>query len=370
MPLLPSSSSSAASAVASARLPGFLRPGGVHIDQQKQLFNSLNQQERQRLQAAYSPESPFSIVHAVHESIRGQNRYNDIVPYKHSQILIGASSLHQSPSSFINANRITAPPSLRSSLPANWRGYIATQAPLPQTQSRFWRMVYEQNVHVIVCLTAVSHDRSQRAQKAERYWPLVGETDELDKDLHVRNLDIIDDQEKVAYRHFEIWDPTDTTSKRRQLLLVHYQGWPDHGVPTKSNDLRDILYKIRAWKSEQSHQQQQTLANKDFGPMVVHCSAGCGRTGTFCVIDTVLSVLEQTGYPNLALSPSGYKPNATDVQTISQSEQRQLDDSYDWKGDRDIIYETLSSFRQERMLMVQTAVQYRFCYEVVRDLCE
>ncbi|KAF9992425.1 hypothetical protein BGZ79_003088 [Entomortierella chlamydospora] len=296
----------------------------------------------------------------------------DIVPYKHSQIHIyaGASTPVLYPLTFINANRITAPSSLRSSLPAEWRGYIATQAPLPQTQSRFWRMVSEQNVHVIVCLTAVSHDRSQRGQKAERYWPLAGETDEFDRDLHVRNLDKSDEEGKVVYRHFEIWNPIDTASERRQLLFVHYQGWPDHGVPSKTDDLRDILYKIRAWKSEQQRQPQQASHQKDFGPIVVHCSAGCGRTGTFCVIDTILSVLEKIRYPHLALSPSGFDPNDASVQAGEQSPQGQQGDVYDWQGDRDVIYETLGSFRQERMLMVQTASQYSFCYEAVRDLCQ
>jgi hypothetical protein len=87
-------------------------------------------------------------------------------------------------------------------------------------------MVYEQNVHVIVCLTAVSHDRFNRGPKAERYWPRAGQTDELDKDLHVKNLDSIDEQGPIACRHFDIWNPNDArTHKTRKVLLVHYQGW-------------------------------------------------------------------------------------------------------------------------------------------------
>ncbi|KAF9354606.1 hypothetical protein BGX34_010906 [Mortierella sp. NVP85] len=291
------------------------------------------------------------------------NRYNNILPYKHSQVLIGEYDPDQPELSYINANRIAAPPTLRSSLPTTWGGYIATQAPLPNTQTQFWRMVYQENVHVIVCLTAVSHDRLNRGPKAERYWPRAGETDQLDKDLHVKNLDSVDKQDQTVYRHFDVWNPSDTRSdKRRKVLLVHYQGWPDHGVPTKTDDLRDILYKIRAWKSEQLEQQQQPL---DFGPMVVHCSAGCGRTGTFCVVDTALSILEHSKYPHLAPSPSGGSQN-----TPQTEDQGQKSDGYDWEGDRDIIHEALSSFRNERMLMVQTAPQYGFCYKAVQDLCQ
>ncbi|KAG0324440.1 hypothetical protein BGZ99_001822 [Dissophora globulifera] len=223
-------------------------------------------------------------------------------------------------------------------------------------------MVFEQNVHVIVCLTAVSPNRASRSQKAEQYWPPAGETDFLDQsDLCVRNVDSVDSEDQVAYRHFEIWNPLDTEdgARRHNVLLVHYQGWPDHGVPSKTTDLRDILYRIRAWKAD----QQQTSGTTDFGPMVVHCSAGCGRTGTFCVVDTVLSVLEYTRYPHMAApSPSGH--------TMPVSSQQGTGDAvYDWRSDRDIIFESLTSFREERMLMVQTAAQYSFCYTVARDLC-
>ncbi|KAF9431382.1 hypothetical protein BGZ76_000377 [Entomortierella beljakovae] len=228
-------------------------------------------------------------------------------------------------------------------------------------------MIFEQNVHVIVCLTGVSHDRLNRGPKAERYWPMAGKTDELDKDLFVKNIDSVDGQDKVAYRHLEIWNPIDTVTAKRSVLLVHYQGWPDHGVPSKSNDLRDIFYKIREWKLEQAVGQDGLM---DFGPTVVHCSAGCGRTGTFCVIDTVLSILEYVKYPNLAPSPSGYNPYGENGQSVDPTPQGQQGDKYDWESDRDIIYESLDSFRKERMLMVQTPVQYNFCYDTVRDLCQ
>ncbi|KAG0367665.1 Tyrosine-protein phosphatase non-receptor type 9, partial [Mortierella sp. AD032] len=136
-------------------------------------------------------------------------------------------------------------------------------------------------------------------------------------------------------------------------------GWPDHGVPRNSNNLRDILYTIRSWK-----QNQKTVNNHvgDFGPTVVHCSAGCGRTGTFCVIDVSLSVLEHVGYPHIA-------PHTLRVQEQALADTRTQQQQYDWNQDADIIFEALDAFRQERMLMVQTPAQYQFCYGVVRDLC-
>ncbi|KAF9113796.1 hypothetical protein BGW39_003579, partial [Mortierella sp. 14UC] len=284
---------------------------------------------------------------------------NDIVPYKHSQIVVTGG-----PQTYINANRITAPPALRSSLPTGFAGYIATQAPLPETQATFWGMVKDQQVHVIVCLTAVDPDRRRRAAKAEQYWPQAGQTDQFGPHLSVRNLDASNSNNEVVYRNLELWDPSlPATTPRRPILLVHYQGWPDHGVPRNSDNLRDMLYTIRSWKHN-----QKTINHHDgnFGPAVVHCSAGCGRTGTFCVIDTSLSVLEHVGYPHIAPHSLRVQEQA---QTDARNQQQQRDDAYDWNQDTDIISVALDSFRKERMLMVQTPGQFQFCYGVVRDLC-
>lgn len=384
-----------------SRLPGFLRLDSITtaraaVETQHRLFAQLNNMERQRTQAAFAPSSPFSVLHAVQDSTREQNRCKhlsyisytqasskqtisdpwtyfldtDILPYRHSQVLVGSSSSTALlPQHFINANRISAPVRLRSSLPDDWRGYIATQAPLPQTQSCFWRMILEQNVHVIVCLTAVSPDRSKRAQKAERYWPLAGETDEFENDIRVRNMETANHHDQIiAYHQFEVWNAS-SSEPRRLVLLAHYQGWPDHGVPQTSNDIRDMLYRIRAWKQEQEQRLSLQGNRVDLGPTVVHCSAGCGRTGTFCVVDTALTVLEYTGYPHLkSLGASTYCQMGSAQQNALSRTVTQ--DQYSWQGNRDIVFESLDSFREERMMMVQTASQFSFCYQAVRELCK
>ncbi|KAG0336010.1 hypothetical protein BG004_008232 [Podila humilis] len=353
-----------------SRLPAFLRfdaSSRATVEAQYALFAQLNLLEQQRAQAALNAASPLSVLHAVQDSTRELNRYSDILPYRHSQVTTGSPSTTQiTHDNYINANRISVPAQLQSSLPENWRGYIATQAPLPDTQGRFWQMILEQNVHVIVCLTAVRDDRTRRA-KAERYWPLAGETDIFERNnVHVKSLDKENQpiNRIVAYRHFEIWNPA-SSEPRRSVLQVHYQGWPDHGVPGNTKDLGDMLAQIRTWKQDQ---EQKLGGHIDFGPAVVHCSAGCGRTGTFCVVDTSLSVLEHTGYPYLKRARAGTGVAASPVHM--ESEARTPQDQYHWTSSRDIIFEALNSFRQDRMLMVQTAPQYSFCYHVVRDLCE
>ncbi|KAF9143307.1 hypothetical protein BGX30_000825 [Mortierella sp. GBA39] len=341
-------------------LPGFLRPEartsrGYH---QNQAFEGIESQEVDRLEQAYGrDETLFSIHEAKLPNTVKLNRYSNVLPYQHSRVMVNG------PMPFMNANRITAPPALRTSLPADFAGYIATQAPLPETQTNFWRMVRDQNVHVIVCLTSVSANRTQRGHKAEQYWPNAGQTDRFGPDLSVRSLDSTNSDSEVVYRNLELWDPSSDANPRRSILLAHYQGWPDHGVPRSSSSLRDIMYTIRSWKR---NQQAANNHKGNFGPTLVHCSAGVGRTGTFCVIDTALSVLEHIRYPHLA--PHSLRDASLQEQALNLMVQ--AEDAYNWNQDRDLVFEILNAFRTERMMMVQTTGQYQFCYAAVKDLCQ
>ncbi|KAG0368489.1 hypothetical protein BGX24_002801, partial [Mortierella sp. AD032] len=105
----------------SANLPAFLRP------------------EAKTSKASYQSKAFEKLTHLEYDRL---DEDNDILPFKHSQVVVNSG-----PQQYINANRITSPPTLRSSLPADFTGYIATQAPLPETQATFWRMVKEQQVH-------------------------------------------------------------------------------------------------------------------------------------------------------------------------------------------------------------------------------
>ncbi|KAF9323268.1 Tyrosine-protein phosphatase non-receptor type 3 [Linnemannia elongata] len=305
-------------------LPGFLRPEArtSRAHHQHQAFEGIESQEADRLELAYGrDETLFSFREATLPHTVKLNRYSNVLPYHHSRVMVNG------PMPFMNANRITAPPALRTSLPADFAGYIATQAPLPETQSNFWRMVLDQNVHVIVCLTSVSTDRTRRGHKAEQYWPNAGQTDQFGPDLWVRNLDSTDSNNEVVYRNLELWDPSSDANTRRPILLAHYQGWPDHGVPRSSNSLRDIMYTIRSWKrNQQAHIR----------------------------------------YPHFASHPL----RDASLQEQALNLMVQAEDAYNWNQERDLVFEILNAFRTERMLMVQTTGQYQFCYAVVKDLCQ
>ncbi|KAF9584169.1 Tyrosine-protein phosphatase non-receptor type 6 [Lunasporangiospora selenospora] len=401
------SSASRNSAIAAARLPGFLRPTGSTTrasDFYHQYFRRLEKLEHDRLQHASHSNAEFNLSFAVKDQVRDLNRYSDILPYAHSQVSVGLD-----------------PPRTAGITPAAWANAVkaGTVPSSPLADS------YINANFISAPASLLSEDRRRRGPKAERYWPLAGQSDRYEYNLAdskklvvvVKNEDRVDSQDPVTYRRLVVnhWvmesvsqgqgqdqgqpQPQQPHGPGREVLLVHYQAWPDHGVPTQTTDLRNVLHEIRTWKAMQT---QQALARSEqavFGPTVVHCSAGCGRTGTFCVIDTVLSVLEHTQFPHLAapftptatlplsslaVSPEGVSQGSrgdggaagdggnhlhSTARGVSASGKSQNPSWYDFEGDRDIVYEALESFRQDRMLMVQTAAQYSFCYNVVYDFC-
>lgn len=120
----------------------------------------------------------------------------------------------------------------------------------------------------------------------------------------------------------------------RIIHHFHYGGWEDYGVP--DNPLGTLKLVELARKS-QTELKQQYKQNANDGPMIVHCSAGCGRTGAFCTIDTVIQRLSNIDY-------------------LTEEEKA---------GEIDLICQTVSKFREQRMSMVQTLRQLVFVYEAI-----
>lgn len=112
----------------------------------------------------------------------------------------------------------------------------------------------------------------------------------------------------------------------RIITQLQYTGWMDFGVPDSPEG---ILQLVKAADSAQVEYESSNPAA--VGPMVVHCSAGCGRSGAFCAIDTVIRRL-----------------------TRSQEGQH-----------KDLLFDTISRFREQRVSMVQTLRQFVFCYETI-----
>ncbi|MEJ1282806.1 hypothetical protein NN561_013768 [Cricetulus griseus] len=146
--------------------------------------------------------------------------------------------------------------------------YIATQGSLPETFGDFWRMIWEQRSATVVMMTKLE-ERSR--VKCDQYWPTRGtETHGL---VQVTLLDTV---ELATYcvRTFALYK--NGSSEKREVRQFQFTAWPDHGVPEHPTPFLAFLRRVK------------TCNPPDAGPMVVHCSAGVGRTGCFIVIDAML----------------------------------------------------------------------------------
>ncbi|XP_020778053.2 receptor-type tyrosine-protein phosphatase beta-like isoform X2 [Boleophthalmus pectinirostris] len=192
------------------------------------------------------------------EANQNKNRYPYIVPYDHCRVRLSVQN--QNPySDYINASYVPGG--------GTERDFICTQGPLPHTVADFWRMVWEQNVQIIVMVTALRH---KDIILCEKYWPLEPGTAQHGR-IHVTTMnrkqgpDCVITTLKLQQRDF----PTDRT-----VTHYYYSSWPDLGIPKEPASLCAFTEHVR--------QHLETLPR--LGPTVVHCSAGVGRSGTFVAL--------------------------------------------------------------------------------------
>lgn len=197
------------------------------------------------------------------------NRYKDILPYDDQRIHL-ARGEHE----YINASPV------RVALPAGHVAqYIACQAPKENTSGDFWAMVWEHNVNVVCMLTSLVE---AGRNKSCCYWPgHVG--DETDYDAFRVTLESEEIEGCVIYRKLSLCDLHNTRAAARAVHHIQYTGWPDTGVPT---DGRDFLFTLETAQQAKRH-------TRATGPVVVHCSAGIGRTGVFITLEVALALLQE-----------------------------------------------------------------------------
>ncbi|PIK52742.1 putative tyrosine-protein phosphatase 99A-like [Apostichopus japonicus] len=217
----------------------------------------------------------FPALAGSDEGNKLKNRYTNIVAYDHTRVCLQTLPGHPD-SHYINANYIDS---------YNQQcAYIATQGPLKNTIEDFWRMVWEQKCHVIVMITKLE-ERGRR--KCERYWPPKGMAERF-RDIEVS----LDGKEKFCtyvLRTFHLKYKPRRHGKAQERIVKHYHytDWPDHGVPSHTLPVLDYV-------------QRSSEANpEDGGPIIVHCSAGVGRTGTYIVIDSMLKQIQDVGKVNV-----------------------------------------------------------------------
>uniref|UniRef100_A0A8C3B2R8 Receptor-type tyrosine-protein phosphatase F n=1 Tax=Cyclopterus lumpus TaxID=8103 RepID=A0A8C3B2R8_CYCLU len=246
------------------------------------------------------PGQQFTWENSNMEVNKPKNRYANVIAYDHSRVVL--TSVDAVPGSdYINSNYIDGY--------RKQNAYIATQGPLPETLSDFWRMVWEQRSNTIVMMTRLEE---KSRVKCDQYWPSRGtETYGM---IQVTMLDTVE-LATYSVRTFALYK--NGSSEKREVRQFQFMAWPDHGVPEYPTPILAFLRRVKACNPS------------DAGPMVVHCSAGVGRTGCFIVIDAMLERMKH---------------------------EKSVD-----------IYGHVTCMRAQRNYMVQTEDQYIFIHEALLE---
>lgn len=301
-------------------------------------FNKIEKSEQARLRTAITNHCPDNHVpnicspsalcpgcdNTYYKIPKGieygfKNRYNNIWPYEHSRV-----KLIKSPNplklddydDYFNANYISFPKI------SNFK-YIATQNPLQATYEDFWKTIWSNRINIIICLNIqlpanlVGQDRKYfDDQEFKRSGIKITNNELIEQDFNIRKLTLAKDD------------------KVRSVYHLEYKDWPDFGVPSSFDSILKLIdYKKKIIKTENLNEQA-----------LVHCLAGCGRTGCFITLDMALDCF------------NNFKRGDLDP----------------WM-DNDLIYKAVQYQRTQRISMVQNLDQFIFCYEfilnyVVRNL--
>lgn len=236
-----------------------------------------------------------------------KNRYKDIVPFDYCRVKLAGGS----DGDYINASFIKSPTQQR---------YIASQGPLPKTVVHFWQMVWENGVTTIV-MACLESEGCPPKPKCQRYWSNSKEQDLVVGSFTIKLLEecIVPESEgSITKKRLLV----SCGGEKRHITHLHHTLWPDKLIPTNVSSILHLVSTMRKTHPE-------THPN----PILVHCSAGCGRTGTIIVIDYIRTLL-QTGKIGADFN----------------------------------VHNIISDMRRQRPAIVQTQEQYHYVFMVVSKM--
>uniref|UniRef100_A0A1A8PN30 protein-tyrosine-phosphatase n=1 Tax=Nothobranchius pienaari TaxID=704102 RepID=A0A1A8PN30_9TELE len=283
--------------------PGMMSHPPIPISELAEHIELLKANDNLRLSQEYEsidPSQQFTWEHSNLEVNKPKNRYANVIAYDHTRVIL-APLEGMLGSDYINSNYIDGY--------RKQNAYIATQGPLAETFGDFWRMVWEWRCHSIVMLTEL---KEREQEKCFQYWPSEGSMTFGDY-----TVELTGDARCEPFTRRDLVLTKKLEKQSQHVRHIHFHGWPEIGTPAYPTPFLNFLRRVKACNPP------------DAGPIIVHCSAGVGRTGCFIVIDAMLERIRH---------------------------ERTVD-----------IYGHVTLMRSQRNYMVQTEDQYSFIHEALLE---
>ncbi|XP_056466083.1 tyrosine-protein phosphatase non-receptor type 5-like [Gadus chalcogrammus] len=223
----------------------------------------------QGLQAQFY-ETPMNFVDPKEYTYPGlvrKNRYKTILPNTHSRVILDSQDEDDFLSTYINANYLKG-------YGGEERAYIATQGPTVNTVGDFWRMVWQERCPIVVMITNLE----EKNEKCAEYWPEDSVTHE---GIEITVVTVTQEDD-YSMRVFTL----KRGEEERSLRQYWYTSWPDQKTPDKAPPLLELVQEVEMARED---------APATSGPVIVHCSAGIGRTGCFIATSILCKQLRTEG---------------------------------------------------------------------------
>lgn len=242
-------------------------------------------QQLKDMSSKLKKDPEYSTHHGELEYNRPKNRYKDIVPFDHNRIVL--PSLPGKPGSdYINGNYIKGPDGKIA--------YLALQGPLPRTVDDFWRVIASHKCQIVIM---VCREVEMGKLKCKRYWPENKDEKLNFAGLEVSLISVEDIAEGFIRRIMNMKsgkvDFCNNLEEDVVITQLQYTAWPDHDVPRSATPLIELNKMLKAILGNRKQQ------------LLVHCSTGCGRTGTICAVYTLCKISLKTRADTLFYG-SGY----------------------------------------------------------------